>query len=239
MTGGVTSKVQVAVRVTGVALWPQASTAFQVLVWLRKQPLTTTVASVKVGVTDPQASVAVAVPRAASIIAAVGLHPRTPLVGVPVAVMTGGVTSKVQVAVRVTGVALLPQASTAFQVLVWLRKQPLTTTVASVKVGVTDPQASVAVAVPRAASIIAAVGLHPRTPLVGVPVAVMTGGVTSKVQVAVRVTGVALLPQASTAFQVLVWLRKQPLTTTVASVEVGVTDPQASVAVAVPRAVFI
>jgi hypothetical protein len=52
---------------------------------------------VAVTVTELHASVAVAVPSAASIAAAVGLHPRD--VAVPVAVMVGGVTSTVLVIV--------------------------------------------------------------------------------------------------------------------------------------------
>ena len=73
---------------------------------------------VAVGVTFPQLSVAVAEPREASICAVVGLQPRVPFAGVPVAVITGAVLSSVHVAVRLTGVAVLPQASVAFHVLV-------------------------------------------------------------------------------------------------------------------------
>jgi len=65
----------------------------------------------------PQASVAVAEPRAAFISAVVGLQPRTPLAGVPVAVIVGGVTSLVHVAV-LEAVAVLPQPSVAVHVLV-------------------------------------------------------------------------------------------------------------------------
>ena len=60
-------------------------------------PLTTPSKEVTVGV--PQLSVAVALPSAASICAAVGLHPKARVV--PVAVMTGSVVSTVQVTVRV------------------------------------------------------------------------------------------------------------------------------------------
>jgi len=73
----------------------------------------------------PHASVAVAEPRAACICAEDGLQPSiTPLAGVPVAVITGGVTSNVHVAVRDV-VAVLPQASVAVNVLVCERKHPL------------------------------------------------------------------------------------------------------------------
>ena len=71
--------------------------------------------SAKVTVGVPQASLAVALPRAASIAAAVGLHPSGVLL--PVAVSTGAVLSTVQVAVREV-VELLPHASVAVHVLV-------------------------------------------------------------------------------------------------------------------------
>ena len=67
-------------------------------------------------VTGPQLSVAVAVPSAASIAAANGLQPNVRVV--PVAVITGGVVSSVQVTVRETAVAALPQASVEFHVRV-------------------------------------------------------------------------------------------------------------------------
>ena len=70
------------------------------------------------GVTFPQLSVAVAVPRAASIAAALGLQPRSALLAVdPVAVITGAVISNVQVIVLQT-LAVLPQPSVAVQHLV-------------------------------------------------------------------------------------------------------------------------
>jgi hypothetical protein len=79
--------------------------------------LLVTVPSLEEGVTGPQLSVAVAVPSAASIRAAVGLQVVIdPLEGVPLAVITGAVKSNVQVAVRET-LAVLPHASVAIQVL--------------------------------------------------------------------------------------------------------------------------
>ena len=76
-----------------------------------------------VGVTAPQLSVAVAVPNAASMAAAEGLHPRSALFAVvPVAVITGAVTSNVQVAVRDV-LDVFPHASLAVHVLVCARKQ--------------------------------------------------------------------------------------------------------------------
>ena len=70
----------------------------------------------------PQASVAVALPSAASIAAADGLQPAGN--GVSVTVIVGGVISAVQVAVRVS-VAVLPQASVAVNVLVCDLMHPL------------------------------------------------------------------------------------------------------------------
>ena len=58
-----------------------------------------------------------ALPRAASIAAEVGLHPSAPLAGVPVVVRVGAVTSTVHVTVR-ESVAVLPQKSVAVKVLV-------------------------------------------------------------------------------------------------------------------------
>jgi hypothetical protein len=75
--------------------------------------------------------------------------------------------------------AVLPQASVTFQVLVWEREQPLLVIAPSVPVvavGVKGPQLSVKVAVPRAALMVAASGLQAvMTPVAGVPVEVITG----------------------------------------------------------------
>ena len=71
--------------------------------------------SVEVSVGVPQASVAVAVPSAALMSDAVGLHDNVR--AAPVAVITGGVVSSVQVAVLEVE-EVLPQASVAVQVLV-------------------------------------------------------------------------------------------------------------------------
>jgi hypothetical protein len=131
-----------------------------------------------VGVTELQVSVAVAVPRAALIAAASGLQPRVRVV--PLAVITGAVVSTVQLTVRDTAVAGLPHASVAFQVRVCERLHPVLVTTLSDGVGVTELHVSVAVAVPRAASIAAAAGLQPRVRVV--PLAVITGAVVSTVQ---------------------------------------------------------
>src|SRR5205085_7124896 len=127
---------------------------------------------VTVGV--PQLSVAEAVPSAASIFVAVGLHPS--VVVVPVAVIVGAVISNVQLTV-LDAVELLPQASVAVHVLVSVLSHPDDDTVLSVDVNVGVPQLSVAVADPSAASIVAAVGLQPR--VVVVPVAVIKIGSAS------------------------------------------------------------
>ena len=158
----------------------------------------TTAPSLVVTVGVPQASVAVAVPSAASIAADVGLQ--FSVVAAPVAVMVGAVISSAQVAV-LDAVAVLPQPSVAVNVLVWLRPHPLLTTAPSPVVTVGVPQASVPVAVPSAASIAADVGLQ--LSVVAVPVAVMVGAVISSVQVAV-LDAVAVLPQPSVAVNVLV-----------------------------------
>ena len=124
--------------------------ALNVRVWELVQPLTVTALSLLVTVGVPvQLSVAVALPRAAAICAAVGLQPS--VVAVPVAVITGGVVSTVQVTVRVA-LAALPQASVALNVRVWELAQPLTVTALSLVLTVALPlQSSVAVALPRAA----------------------------------------------------------------------------------------
>src|SRR5437016_4608911 len=112
-----------------------------------------------VGVPTLQLSVALAVPRAASIVAASGLQPRASVV--PVAVITGAVRSTVQVTVRETAAAGLPHASLTFHVRVCDRLQPVLVTTLSDAVGVPTLQLSVALAVPRAALIAAASGLQP------------------------------------------------------------------------------
>src|SRR5512143_1819095 len=109
--------------------------------------------------------------------------------------MVGGVRSTVHVAVREV-VDVLPHTSVAVKVLVCDREQLLLCTAPSVDVTVGVPHASVAVALPSAASIAVAGGLHPTLKLF--PVAVMVGAVTSAVQVAVRDV-VDVLPQPSVA----------------------------------------
>jgi hypothetical protein len=88
--------------------------AVHVLVCEREQPVAVNVPVEAVGVTGPQASVAV--PSAESIAPAVGLQASVNVV--PVAVITGATVSKVQVTVRETAIDALPHASMAVQVLV-------------------------------------------------------------------------------------------------------------------------
>jgi hypothetical protein len=68
-----------------------------------------TAPSENVGVTEPQLSVAVAEPSAASICAAVGLHPNDNVV--PVAVITGAVLSITEIVCE--AVDVFPHASVA------------------------------------------------------------------------------------------------------------------------------
>ena len=145
-----------------------------------------------------QPSVAVAVPSAASISEASGLQPR--VVTVPVAVITGGVRSEVQLTVLIA-VAELPQPSEAMNVLTCEKAQPLEVTAPSVNVTIGVLQAAVAVADPRAAVISEAEGLQPRVREGGVIIIVGALGVLSHVTV---LTAVAELPQPSMAVNVLV-----------------------------------
>src|ERR1043165_2942272 len=139
------------------------------------QPLLVTKPVEAVGVSAPQLSLAVAVPNAASICAEVGLQPSVNVI--PVAVITGAIESWVHVTILEAAMAVLPQASVAFHVLICVRMQPLLETRPVEAVGVSVPQLSVAVAVPSAASICADVGLQPRINVV--PLAVITGAIES------------------------------------------------------------
>ena len=120
-TGFCVSEVQVTVR-EAVPVFPQLSFTVHVLVcdFVHPDPVTKPVDGVGVAVI-PQLSVAVAVPRAASICAAVGLHAKVKVV--PVAVITGGMESLVQVTALLTGIAALPQLSVTFHVLVRVNVQ--------------------------------------------------------------------------------------------------------------------
>jgi hypothetical protein len=171
IVGGFGAKIQVTVLEL-VALLPQSSMAVNVLVCDAEHEVVATTPSVNDTEEVPQPSEAVALPRAASISEAVGLHPSE--VVVPVAVITGGVRSAVHVTV-LDVVAVLPQSSMAVNVLVCEAEHEELATAPSVNETEVVPQPSEAVAVPRAALISEAVGLHPR--LLVVPVGVITGGI--------------------------------------------------------------
>jgi hypothetical protein len=140
---------------------PHPSVAVKVLVCVTTQLAVevVTAPSVEVTVGVPQASVAEAVPNAALIFDAVGLHASVNVV--PLAVIDGGVTSTAHDTVLEV-VAVLPQASVAVNVLVCERVQEVVVILPSIEVTVGVPQASVAVAAPSAASIAELPGLHPK-----------------------------------------------------------------------------
>jgi hypothetical protein len=192
MDGGVRSTVHVTVLIA-VAELPQPSEAINVLTSEAAHAAEITGPSVNVTIGIPHAAVAVAEPSAAVISEAEGLQPRANVAGLTIIV--GGLGAFVQVTVLVVA-AELPQASIAINVLVCEAEQLVVVTLPSVKEMVGIPQASEAVAVPRAAAISEAAGLQPSD--VAVPEAVIVGGVTSTVLVIVCVH-TAELPQASTA----------------------------------------
>jgi hypothetical protein len=216
-----------------VAVLPHASVATKVLVCEAEHEVVDTAPSVKDIVGELQPSLAVAEPSAAVISDAEGLQPR--VVTVLVAVMEGGLRSLVHVTVA-EAVAELPQPSEAENVLVCEAEQEEVTTGPSVKLTAGVPQAAVAVAVPRAALISEAEGLHPR---VGVtPVIIIVGGLGALVHVTVE-EAEAVLPHPSIAINVLVREAEQEVVDTVPSVNDIVGELQPSLAVAVPSAAVI
>jgi hypothetical protein len=229
IVGGVRSLVQLTVLIA-VAELPQPSEAMKVLTCEKAQPLEVTAPSVNVTIGVLQAAVAVAEPRAAVISAAEGLQPRVTEAGIIIMVGALGALSQLTV---LEVVAELPQPSTAVNILVCEEEQLVVDTGPSLALTLTVLQASVAVAVPKAASICAAVGLQPRD--VAVPVAVITGGTRSLVQLTVLEV-VAELPQPSTAVNILVCKDEQEDVTIAASVNVTVVVLQPSLAVADPSA---
>ena len=134
-----------------------------VLTCEKAQPLLITAPSVNVTIGVLQAAVAVADPSAAVISEAEGLQPRVTVAGV--IIIVGGLGALSQVTVLVI-VALLPQPSTAVNVLVCEEEQLLVDTVPSVNVIVAVLQPSVADAEPSAAVIADEVGLQPSGTLV-------------------------------------------------------------------------
>jgi hypothetical protein len=228
----VLSLIQVTV-LEAVAVLPQPSMAVNVLVCEEEQLLLLTVPSLDVMVGLPQPSVAVAEPKALLISLAVGLQPRVILLNEPV--NTGAVLSRLHVTVE-EAVALLPQPSEAVKVLVCEAVHAVVVTAPSVKLIAGVPHAAEAVAVPSAALISEADGLHPSVAIT--PVTVIVGGLGELIQLTVLVT-VALLPQASTAVNVLTCEAEQDVVDIAPSEEVIVTGPQPSVADAEPRALAI
>ena len=154
--------------------------------------------SLDVIVVLPQASVAVAVPSAALISAADGLQPKVVLVP---PVVIDGIALSADHDIVLDEVDVLPHASLAVNVLDCEREQLLLVMLPSLEVIVVLPQPSVAVAVPRAALMSAADGLHPN--VVVVPPVVMDGTALSFVHVTV-LDAEAELPQASLIVNVLV-----------------------------------
>src|SRR5678809_328814 len=139
-----------------------------------------------------QPSLAVAVPRAASISEADGLQPS--VVVVPLAVMDGPLRSRIHVTV-VEAVAELPQPSEAVKVLVCDALHEVVVTGPSETITAGVLQAAVAVAEPSAAAISEAEGLQPS--VATAPVIIIVGGLGTLVHVTV-VEVVAVLPVSYT-----------------------------------------
>ena len=156
-TGDVLSAVHVTVLIAVVEL-PQPSEAVNVLTCDLAQLLDCTAPSVNVTIGVLHAAVAVAEPSAAVISEADGLQPSVTKAGE--IIIAGGLGALNQVTVLVM-VAVLPQPSTAVNVLVCEEEQVVVDTDPSVKETVGEPQPSVAVAEPSAAVISEANGLHP------------------------------------------------------------------------------
>ena len=232
INGGVSSSIHATVLAV-VAVLPHPSSAVNVLVCIRSHPLLTTSPSLCVMVVVPHASVADAVPNALLILAADGLQPI--FVAVPPASISGGVISNVHVTVLAI-VAVLPQPSIAVNVLVCVLLHPLLCNGPLLKANVGVLHRSVDDAVPNASFISPAVGLHPNVN--EVPPASINGGVRSAFHVAVLAID-AVLPHPSLNIHVLVCDRLHPSLLTAPSVVNDVSGPHASVAVAVPNALFI
>jgi len=216
-----------------VAVLPHPSIATKVLVCEAEHDVVDIVPSLAVTVAVLQPSVAVAEPRAALISEAEGLQPS--VVVVPLAVIDGPLRSRIQVTVE-EAVAELPQPSEAVKVLVCEAEHEVVVTGPSETVTDGVLQAAVAVAEPRAALISVADGLQPS--VATAPVIIMAGGLGVFVHVTV-VEAVAVLPQASTAENVLVLEAEQEVVDIVPSLAVTDAVPHPSEAVAVPRAAAI
>ena len=141
-----------------VAVLPHPSTATKVLVCEAEHDVVDIVPSLAVTVAVLQPSVAVAEPSAALISEAEGLQPRVTEAGIIIMVGALGALSQVTVLVMV---AVLPQPSTAVNILVCEDEQLDVDIAPSVNVIVAVLQPSLADAEPSAAVISAAKGLQP------------------------------------------------------------------------------
>jgi hypothetical protein len=138
-----------------------------------------------------------AVPKAAAISLAVGLHDRGEA---GVSVMIGACVSLINVTVCDT-VLVFPHASVTVHVFVTERLQPLPVSVPKVPVAVNpEEQLSATIAVPNAPAISLALGLQER---VEAGVNVIAGLVVSFVYEIVCVIGIAVFPHASVADHVM------------------------------------
>ena len=171
MAGPLRSRTHVTVA-EAVAELPQPSEAVNVLVCEALHEVVVTGPSETVTDGVLQAAVAVAEPRAALISEADGLQPS--VATAPVIIIVGGLGVFVHVTV-VEAVAVLPQASVATNVLVLEAEHDVVDIAPSVDVTDAVPQPSEAVAVPSAAAISEAEGLHPKVK--AVPLVVIVGGV--------------------------------------------------------------
>src|SRR5439155_64883 len=194
---------------------PQASTASQLLVIVVVQPLTDVASPKLFTVAGPQASEAVgAVKLCVAVHSIVALAPAVPI--------AGGVVSTI-VITWLTVAELLPQASTASQLLVIVVVQPLTNVASPKLFTVAAPHASEAVGAAKLG--VAVHSIVASAP--GVPIA---GGVVSTI-VITWLTVAEWLLQASTASQLLAIVVVQPLTNVASPKLFTVAVPQASEAV--------
>src|SRR4249919_1162185 len=217
-TGAVLSSTVITCE--AVAVLPQASVAINVLVRVYSLAhVPGALASVEVMLTAPHASLAVGVPK-------LGVKGHSMVAAAGTEVNTGAVLSSTVITCE--AVAVLPHASVAINVLVRVYSlAQVPGALASVEVMLTAPHASLAVGVPNDGvsghSMVAATGTE-----------VNTGAVLSSTVITCE--AVAVLPQASVAINVLVRVYSLAhVPGALASVEVMLTAPHASLAVGVPK----
>src|SRR5207342_695587 len=217
-TGAVLSSTVITCE--AVAVLPQASVAINVLVRVYSLAhVPGALASVEVMLTAPHASLAVGVPNDGvsghSMVAATGTE-----------VNTGAVLSSTVITCE--AVAVLPQASVAINVLVRVYSLAhVPGAEASVEVIDTAPHASLAVGVPK-------LGVKGHSMVAAAGTEVNTGAVLSSTVITCE--AVAVLPHASVAINVLVRVYSLAhVPGALASVEVMLTAPHASLAVGVPK----